>query len=186
MRKRLALLLMIPLLLLPGCGEREETMQERFGDFRQAVTLAQHISVQAALTADYGDTVQSYTLAVDYDGQETVMQVIEPDLLAGVTARVQWGETSLEYDNVLLAAGTLDDQGLTPVSAVPAMLQAMASGYVELVWGEDGYMAARLYVSDSSVCTLWLEPDTLTPVYGELASDGKRVLSCEFTDWEIS
>jgi hypothetical protein len=186
MKKRLALLLMIPLLLLPGCGEREETMQDSFDAFREAVTLAQHISTQAALTADYGDTVQSYTLAVDYDGQETVMEVIEPALLAGVKARAQWGQSSIEYDNVLLAAGELDEEGLTPVSAVPAMLQAMASGYVELLWWEEPYIAVRLYVGEASACTLWLEPETLTPVHGEIVADGRRVLSCEFTDWEIS
>jgi hypothetical protein len=186
MRKRLAFLLMIPLLLLPGCGEREETMQDSLDAFRQAVTLAEHISFQAALTADYGDTVQSYTLAVDYDGQETVMEVLEPTLLAGVQARAKGGESSIAYDNVLLAAGALDAQGLTPVSAVPAMLTAMASGYVELLWWEDGYIAARLYVGDDCACTLWLEPDTLTPVHGEIISGGRRVLSCELTDWTIT
>jgi hypothetical protein len=177
---------MIPLLLLVGCGEREATLNEGFAAFRQSVTTAEHIALTAELTAEYEQTTASYTLAADYDGQETVIQVLAPEIIAGVQARAKWGEATVAYDNVILAAGALDEEGLTPVSAIPAMLEAMASGYVELLWWEEDYVAARLYVGQDSVCTLWLDGESLTPVHGEIASGGRQVISCEFTSWEIS
>jgi hypothetical protein len=86
----------------------------------------------------------------------------------------------------MLSAGALDEEGLTPVSAMPAIWKAMTGGYTELLWWEADQVAARLYVGENSVCTLWLEPDTLTPVTAEIASAGQTVLTCQFTAWEIS
>lgn len=186
MRKEIISVLMIPLLLLGGCGEREAKLETGFDSFRQAVTVAERISAGVELTADYGGTAAEYTLRVEYDGQETVMEILEPELIAGVKATAKWGETSISYESVLLAAGELDEEGLTPMSALPVILKAMASGYKELLWWEDDYITARLYAGETSVCTLWLDGDTLSPVAAEISSDGRRVISCRFTDWEIA
>jgi hypothetical protein len=186
MSKRLVPLLMIPLLLLAGCGEREVTLENNFAAFRQGLTQAEVVSATVELTAYVGDTVETYTMAVTYDGQQTTMELVSPEILAGIKATAQDGQTAIAYENVMLSAGALNQEGLTPVSAMPAILKAMASGYTELLWWEADQVAARLYVGENSVCTLWLEPDTLTPVTAEIASAGQTVLTCQFTMWEIS
>lgn len=184
-RCRFRAVLMIPLLLLAGCGEREAKLEKGFDDFREALIGAERVTVRAELTADYGGSAASYVLDAACDGTETTVTVVEPALIAGVTAAVKWGETSVVYDGVMLGAGPVDEDGLTPVSAVPSILAAMAGGYVELLWWDGDYIAARTYVSEASRCTVWLEADTLTPVSAEIACDGRRAITCVFTNWEV-
>ena len=185
MRKGILSVLMIPLLLLGGCGEREARMEKGFETFRSSLMTAGRLETHVSLTADYGGTTAEYELAVSYDGRETVTEILTPELLAGVKARSRWGEALVEFDGVLLGAGALDSEGLTPVSAVPAILAAMAGGYRELLWGEEGLIAARLYVGEESRCTVWLDDETLIPAAAEIDAGGRRVITCLFTDWTL-
>jgi hypothetical protein len=178
--------LMIPLLLLAGCEEREAGLEKEFTEFRADVNDADCITVRGTLTADAGDSVERYVLDASYDGKQTTVEIVEPALVAGVKATARWGETEIEYGNVLLGAGALDADGLTPVSAMPAIFAAMAGGYTELLWREGDLIAARMYAGESSRCTVWLTADTLTPVHAEIASDGRTVISCDLTDWQIA
>ncbi len=186
MRKRVISALMMTLLLLPGCGGREARLERAFDSLRQAVTAAQSITFQAAMTADYGDTAAEYALAVSYDGQQTEIEILAPDIIAGVKATALRGETSVSYEGVILGAGPLDKEGTTPVSAVPVMLDALASAYVELLWWDGDYMAARFYVGESSVLTVWLDGDTMLPRAAEIACDGRTVVTMDITDWLLS
>lgn len=185
MRKWLVSVLMTALLLLPGCGEREKRLETGFEAFREAVTLAESITARAELTVSSGATAADYVMRLSYDGQRLDMTLEEPELLAGVTASVLKGETELMYGGVRLGAGPIDADGLTPVSALPAILEAMESGYVELLWWEGDYMAARLHIGDTSVLTLWLEGESLTPVTAEIASGGLTVMTCSFNEWVL-
>lgn len=186
MRKLIASVLMITLLLLPGCGTQEAATKRMFEDFRETLIHAQSVTAHAALTADTGETVAGYALEVSYDGAETTLTITEPALLAGVTAKAKWGESTLAYGDVMLGAGPLDEDGLTPVSAVPAILEAMAGGYEELLWRDGEYIAARLYISETSRCTVWLDPETSIPASAEISSDGRCVIRCTFTDWALT
>ena len=186
MRKGLVSALMIALLLLPGCGEREERLQEGFDELRGAVTRAESIQFQAELSVDRDQTVETYTLAVDYDGQRTEVEILSPEILAGVRASALRGQTELAYEGVLLGVGPLDAEGITPMSAMPVMLDAMASAYVELLWWEDDAVVARLFVVEQSVLTLWMDGETMTPQAAEIARDGETVITCRITGWEIS
>ena len=100
-----------------------------------------------------------------------------------VTAR--WGETELSYGGVVIGAGPLNEDGLTPVSAVPVILQAMAGGHVELLWRDGDDLAARLYAGENSRCTVWLDGD-LTPTHAEIASNGRTVISCGISEWTVT
>ncbi len=186
MRRAIASVLMMTLLLLPGCGEREVRAQESFDALRAAVTAARDIRFQAALTADWGETTAEYTVEAAYDGQKTTLQILTPDILAGVKASVQRGETSVDYDGVILDTGPLDQEGLTPMSAIPVVLDALASAYVELLWWDGDALAARLYVGEQSVATVWMKGAQMAPVAAEIATDGKTVITCRIENWQIS
>ena len=178
--------LMIPLLLLAGCGEREARLEKSFAAFRESVAAAQRITVRGALTADYGETAESYVLDASYDGKQTTVEIVEPALIAGVKATARWGETEIEYGGVLLGTGALDEDGLTPVAAMPAIFEAMAGGYEELLWWDGDLVAARMYAGEDARCTVWLEAESLTPVHAEIASGGRTVISCDLADWIIT
>ena len=186
MRKCRISVLMMTLLLLSGCGEREARLERGFETFRETVTMTESLAATAELTALGEGTEADYTLEAAYDGQTTRVTVLAPALLAGVTATAARGEAELSYGSVRLGVGPVDEEGLTPVSAIPAMIDAMQSGYLELLWWEEPYITARVHVGEESVMTLWLEEETLVPAAAEIASGGRTVIACRFTDWEIS
>ena len=70
------------------------------------------------------------------------------------------------------------------MTAGPAMLKAMRFGYEELLWREDDYLAARLWLDDGAVMTLWLDAGG-TPVCAEISEDGNVVMSGAFSGWEL-
>ena len=185
MRRAIASALMIVLVLLPGCGEREKQLQESFDALRAAVTHAEDIRFQAELTADRGDWTESYGLSVTYDGAQTVVEVLSPEEIAGISASALRGETELRYDGIILGAGPLDQEGITPMSAMPVLLDGLASAYVELLWREDDMLAARLFVGEQSVLTVWMDPDSLAPLAAEIARDGRTVIACRIEDWQL-
>ena len=104
MRKTIFSVLMIPLLLLAGCGEREARLEAVFDGLRQDMIAAEEITFTASVTADRGDTEEVYDLAVHWDGERTEMELIEPECIAGIKASVKWGETEVAYEGVLLPA----------------------------------------------------------------------------------
>lgn len=183
MRKFLISVLMMTLLFLPGCGEREARLERGFDEFRRSLTETESVTASVRLTAMTGGTVSEYLLSLAYDGSTVAVTIAEPELLAGVTAVAERGRTEIVYESVRLGAGALDETGLTPMSALPAVIDAIQSGYLELLWWEEPYICARLHVSDSSVLTLWLEEDTLVPYVAEIASDGRVVVRAVFEDW---
>ncbi len=185
MRKTILSVLMIPLLLLAGCGGREARLERRFDAFRENVLAASRITLRAELTADCGGTTEEYVLDVTCDGSETAVTILRPRLLAGVTAKAKWGETTVAYGDVLLGMGPLDEDGTTPASALPVILAAMAGGGMELLWQEDGCLAARLYAGEHSRCTIWLDENDI-PIAAEIASDGRAVITCRLSDWDLT
>lgn len=186
MRKFMISVLMMTLLLPAGCGEREARLEQGFETFREAVTVTESLTVRAELTALGEGTEADYVLDTVYDGSTVTVTVAEPELLAGVTAVAARGEAEIAYEGVRLGVGPVDEEGLTPASAIPAILDAMQSGYLELLWREEPYIVARVHVGEESVMTLWLEEDTLIPAAAEIASGGETVIACRFTSWDIS
>ncbi len=184
MRKRIVSALMMTLALLAGCGARATKPEDVFASFREELCGAERVTASLSLTADYGGTAAEYGLDAVRDGGTTTVTVTEPEMLRGVTAAMTADDTALSFDGVILAVGPVDGEGHTPLSAVPAIFAAMEDGYAELTWRDGGLAAARYYVGETTRCTVWLDPETLSPVAAELSEDGRTVLTCRFTAWE--
>lgn len=182
MRKGFVSALMMTLLLLTGCGRREAKLENEFAAFRENLRAAQSIEAQVSLSCDSGDVVSQYGLRLSWNEDETRITVTEPELIAGISAVVTDGGARVEYEGVMLGVGEL--AGLTPVSALPEMLKAMAYGYEELLWREDDYLAARLWLDEESVMTLWLSEGV--PVCTEISAAGQTVMTCRFESWQMS
>lgn len=194
MRKTLCAL-MIPLLLLSGCGG------EAKGDDAEQMALdarAQYLSMAGCtatldITADYGERVFQCVLTLDHTaGGETVLTVVEPDLLTGVTARLKNGSSLLEFDGLSLDTGPVSPSGLSPLDCVPFLLGELQTGFISQ-WCLEEEGEARLLrftTSDPDTpsgqgteATLWLEAETFALRRGEVAVDGAAVLRCEVTDF---
>ena len=115
MRKLCLSLTLCLCLLMSGCGGREFAKARE--DLAARLDGAECLSFTANIRAEYEHKTARFTLSYYEDAQGGRVTVLAPQLIAGVTARIQPGSTSLEYDGVCLGTGELDDFGLSPMSS---------------------------------------------------------------------
>ena len=184
MRRFLMPALMISL-LLTGCGAGGA--EERLKAQREKLSAAEEITFTADITADLGSEVFDCTLDCAWTPEELTVQVSAPESITGVCTRFRDGEAVLEFGDVSLGVGTAGEEGLSPVSAVPLLTDALRSGFLRRVWrerdGERELLAAEIYVTDAAALTMWFDAETLTPLHGEFYRDGRMILRCEIRDF---
>lgn len=187
------LLLCVPMmiLLLVGCGPAEENEGEQLalairGEYMEQEPWTAKISV----TADYGQRVYQYEMNGAWDGTETILCLTAPETVEGLCARVKGGDSFLEYDSLMLETGPLNKDGLTPVSAVPALLEAARSGFITGISLDRENEMLRMECGDPEMepgngteMVLWFDVNTHAIRWGEISQDGFRVILCEFCDF---
>lgn len=180
--KRLCLpLLLIFCLLLSGCGTGASKKQ--YEQFSQELSSQSSLSFTAQLRAEYEDKTVEFTLGYEMDENGQTVTVLAPELIAGVKARISAGKTALEFDSVSLDTGELDRYGLTPMSALPLLVDAMRSGHLDSCWQEDGKSVYQLILNDHLSASVWFETESMTPVRAELMSEGRVTVCCEISEW---
>ncbi|MEA4933356.1 MAG: hypothetical protein VB071_07230 [Lawsonibacter sp.] len=194
MRKLLLCVPMITLLLLPACSggsgvnKAEELSLTIRGEYLEATSWTADVTV----TADYGQRVYQYQLTAAASEDETVLTLSKPETVAGITARLTGKDSVLEYDGMSLETGPLDENGLTPVSAIPALMDAVRSGYITACALEEGESGSLLRLdcgdpegqpSTGVEMTLWFDADTHALVRGEISLDGFQAVLCEFSNF---
>ena len=181
--KRLCLpLLLVFCLLLSSCGAGASRKQ--YEQFSQELSSQSSLSFTAQLRAEYEDKTAEFTLCYERDEDGQTVTVLAPELIAGVKAHIAAGNTALEYDGVRLDTGELDSYGLTHMSALPVLVDAMLNGHLDSRWQEDGKSVCQLISNDHLSVSVWFETESMTPVRAELASDGRVTVCCEISDWK--
>ena len=106
-----------------------------------------------------------------------------PEQAAGVTAHLRDGASTLAFDDIILPAGDLNGAGLTPLTVLPYVVQAIRSGYVDLTWTEDGLQVVQLITDDHTAVRLYL--DGTVPQCAELSVDDTLCLRCTMENWNL-
>ena len=135
MRRSLLICVLMMTLSLSACGgggggsEAEELALTIRGEYLAMTSCA----AQAVVTADYGQRVYRYELSAAVNGEEALFTLTAPETVADLTARIEEDEGWLEYDGAILETGELAPGGLTPMGAIPALLekQVQTSVYME-------------------------------------------------------
>ena len=167
------------LCLLPFAACAASKPEARFEAFRAALADAA-VSVTAEVTARDGQFVTDFTLrCTETDGGYTV-EVLAPETLSGVTAHIAQGETQLQFDDLILPMPQAEDT-LSPLMALPKVLEAARDGHLDLVWEEDG-LVAQLIPDDTLAVRLCLNEEN-TPVSAEVDADGRTCVFCAITAW---
>lgn len=169
-------------LLISGCGGRE--FAKARDDMAQRLEAAECLSFTANIRAEYEHKTARFTLSYYEDAEGGKVTVLAPQLIAGVTARIQPGSTSLEYDGVCLGTGELDDFGLSPMSSLPMLVQALKDGDMNAGWSEGSCTVLELQSSDELTCTVWFASESMIPQQAELCSDGRVKVFAEISQWQ--
>ena len=100
MRKYLICVLMTTL-LLASCGQgRGNEGEELALTIRGEYLAMDGCAARAAVTADYGQRVYRYEMAVAVSGGETLLTLSAPETVAGLTARIAGEDSRLEFDGL--------------------------------------------------------------------------------------
>lgn len=168
-------------MLLSACSGA--AARGRVESFSEALCAAEALSFQARVRAEYDDKTAEFTLEYASDEGGCYVTVLSPEMIKGVRAHISDGSTALEYEGVRLDTGALDDFGLTPMSALAIMVDALRDGYLDSVWEEGDVLSALFIPSDELGVELRLDKYTLTPIGAEISSGGRVRVFAEIENW---
>jgi hypothetical protein len=183
-------------LLLTGCGKQQDDTPENLAaQIRAEYMSLSGWSSDVNLSAEYGEQVFDFTVNASWKREgDTVITVKKPDLVAGITARIRDGETVLEYDGAGISLGMLDLSGLTPVSAIPAIMACITTGYLaRCSWLGEGENRKLIVLSrdpneapeEGTEFTICIDPITHAIERAEVSVNGELRLTAQFTDFTM-
>ena len=172
-------------LLLSGCGakgyDRTAQLQELYG-------VLQGYTAEIKVDIPRETETLHFALSLEKDGEKIEAQVLAPDALKGITARMDDESLSLVYDGVMLDAGTLCPR-VSALTCVPLLLRSFPESYVTEQsterFGEQD--ALRMCFETDCAgeklgCVVYFSEEN-APLYAEIAENGKIILFAEFTDF---
>lgn len=197
MRRALGICVLMISLLLTACGDtgKQTGPMERALALRSNFLAAEGCRTDMEVTADYGQRVYTFGVRAVVHGDQTTMEVLWPEEVAGITARLEGWDARLRFDDLVLETGPLDEDGLTPISALTALLDAARRGYmdscVQELLGQREVL--RVLVRDPGLAwgqgreiSLWFDEESGALIQGEICVDARRVISCTFTEFTLT
>ena len=195
MRRGLACVGLVCAVLLTGCHKEDAGAQQQGVLLRGQYQAMTGWQGTFQVTAHLGQQVYDFVLEGSWtqDG-ETVLTVMDPEWMAGVTARMTQEESVLEYDGAGMTLGTLNGDGLSPIAAIPTMLDEVSQGYIaQCSWEQEG---ERTYLEllcrdpeeepgEGTEYVMWFEPDTFQLCMGQVQVAGTTVLTLTSDDFTM-
>lgn len=188
MRLKIAAVLMILLCLLTACGSKETDALQAPMKFRTQLLDAGGCTFSAAVTADYGDSVQQFTLLCDCRTDGTAsMEITAPETVAGIRADIEKSGGKLTFEDTAVGFGTLADGNVAPIAAPSLLVSAWTEAYISAagsegtqlrVTYEKGYNEEQLFVD------CWFDEKNI-PICAEICYNDKTVLKMELTDFSF-
>ena len=175
------------LLLLTGCSSENRDLQ-RAMDLRQKLLNSQDCSFDAKITADYGDSLHSFSVSCQGDSQGNIrFTVKEPENISGITGTIGKTGGQLTFDETALQFDLLTDRQLSPVSASWIFLKTLREGYL-LNAGMDGESllveARDSYEQEALHVDLWLNSQDL-PQGCEILYRNRRILTLKIDNFQM-
>ena len=183
MKKRLVLLFSLMSLCLSACGNNKA--QESFESFCEKLRGSDTLSFDASLRSEYDDKTVEFSVRYASDAEGCSVTVTKPELISGISAHIEKGGSELRFDDMILDTGKLTDFGLTPMSALPMLIDGVKEGFPGSVWEENGEIAAHIEATDELSVQLRLDKYSLTPVSAELISNEQVKVFVNITNWNM-
>lgn len=187
MRKAGLFALMLTL-LLTACGGEEE--RDPASELQAAYAGLAAATLEADITCHYDDETRTYTMLCDYTPESSTITVLAPADLAGISATMADGTLTLSYEDISLDAGSYSAAAVSPVAALPRLMEAAAGGYVSQQSVEDVEERPCLRLScdldgeDGTLYTTWFDQESLLPMRSEISVDGVVVYEVTWSRFE--
>lgn len=176
----------LPILLLVGC--KASANAEPALALRNKLLQSNGCSFLTVVTADYGDSIYTFTLdcLADKDGNVS-FTVIDPETISGITGKIDYEGGKLTFSEKILAFPLVADEQLTPVSVPWLLVRTLRSGYIG-AGGQDGdYQKVEMddsYDEDPLRVDVWFNEANL-PVHCDFLWNNRRILTAKIENFSI-
>ena len=188
MRLKLAAVLMILLCLLTACGGKESDVLQAPMDFRASLLEAGGCSFSASISADYGDSVNEFTVFCECMTDGTAhISVTAPDSIAGIEAELSDCGKTLVFGETAVAFATLANGNLAPVCAPSVLTAAWTSAYIRSSGNEADTVRTTYeygYDEELLIADCWFN-EKMIPICAEFCYNDKTILKMEITDFSF-
>ena len=182
--KRLLLGILL-VLMLSGCASGRDGMKEAL-DLRQKMDAG--CTFEAEITAEYETGTQTFILSCQADKQGGVtFCVVSPELISGITGRVDADGARLAFDDEVLCFEPLADGMLSPASAPWVLVHTLRCGYITSCGEEDKELLLSVddsYENDALHLNIRLDGDNV-PSKAEIIWNQRRILSMEVREFRF-
>ena len=179
--KRLCLCMFLMLsFLLTGCGAKKE--EKLLNDFSTALSGRNDLTFVGKLRCEYDDRTVNFTLQYKQRDNGCEVSVLQPEGIEGLSVELDEKGSVLHYDELFIDTGKLDHFGLSPLSALPLIVNTLKSPYLDSVRSENNLTVYSLIPADDIQVDVGFDENTL-PVRAELISDGKVRVFCDIESW---
>ena len=176
--------MLLPLLLLAGCGKEEEQTQQAL-DFRTRMLKAGGCAFNADVQVSYGETAARFSMRCTYSAPDGItMTLTTPETLSGMTARVDSSGAKLVFDGAEIGFSTLAGGRLAPMAVPWVLADCWANGYIAWSGMEGALLRVTYrtgYGTDELQADVWF--DGGVPARAELSYEGALLLSAELTNF---
>jgi len=162
------------------CGCAADAVSE-FEELRAEVQSAESIEIIAELRSELEDESFTFELQCTSDSEETAVEILSPESIAGISAHIKSGETALCYDGAMLDVGSLSENGLSPMTALPVLINAVKSAYISSLAKSGDELEAVLIPDDELTVTLYLLDGA--PARAEISTDGITKVFIQINKW---
>lgn len=146
---RKSVLLLLPMLLLTACGKAAFDPASVAAHYTEGTLSAQYT------VTTHHDFYTEYQLSAQVEDGIHTVTILQPDSVAGVTAALQSGQATIQYEDVSLDALLPPISGCAPMDVLHGLLEDL---------------------KNDLPASFALEPDSVTLDYQETLSDGTELL----------
>lgn len=161
-------------MMLCGCSA-DEDYEQKFEDYRTELLQLGAVEMTADVETNYGDNVSNFKLLCTCSSEETTVEILEPEQISKVKANILDEETTLEFDGVVMETGSSITEGLSPMTAMPKLVDALYNGFVQSVWqeekDEESFVVTELLLPDDTLATVWQSETNMIPKLATLQKD---------------
>lgn len=176
------------ILFLTGCSPENRELSSAM-QLRDKLLSAESCSFQAEVTADYGDSMHTFSMDCQGDAAGTLQfEITQPQTIAGIKGSISDAGGNITFEDKALHFPLLTDDLLVPASAPWIFLKTLRSGYITSACREEELIHITVddsYAEDALTLDIWLNEESC-PVQGDILHDGKRILSLKVENFVIS